>query len=439
MTELNTTTVTSRNGPGETTSRLDEKRQGDGTKSRFDDVLASTAQRSANSSPPDKASPDASQKNNTNSPTEPNRGSLSQRGQETIDKPSPEGDDSSRVSGDDVGPGAETAEEERASQLVEQNEATDEASETVQGEVDEHVNQHHSLEDTEDQRGPVATSDPATSHPVIMGGSGDLEEKGSDRRYTVTASARLDTNTEIDSPSIAQTLAGEGARHAGEIRPLREQLPTTPMGVEETNYLTNRPIGTEWNTVFSASAADTTTAVIESVEMHASLSSHVSNVEIPRRESALGTVGTIPLPAVDLASGSNHRGIAEGIIWMVKNGLTEAFLAVKPPDLSPINISISLREEDISVKLNVADVATREVIESTVGKLREAMAANGLTLNEVDVENRDGDMQDFRRHEDLSSNSEPHDGSDDDSNEQNHEDSEKVWSVSSATAVDYYV
>jgi flagellar hook-length control protein FliK len=91
-----------------------------------------------------------------------------------------------------------------------------------------------------------------------------------------------------------------------------------------------------------------------------------------------------PAP-VDLARPEGPDQLAARIQWMVDHKLGEARLTLHPPELGALDIKISLVEDKTFVQVVSHHAAARDLIEQTLPRLRELLAAAGLEIGGASV------------------------------------------------------
>jgi len=109
---------------------------------------------------------------------------------------------------------------------------------------------------------------------------------------------------------------------------------------------------------------------------------------------ASATVPTTPLP-IDLPPG--HKGwdqaIGERMMWMIGNRVQAAEVRITPPHLGPIDIRISIQNDQTSVSFVAQHAVVREALEASIPRLREMLGESNLQLANVDVGQRDASEQ----------------------------------------------
>ncbi|MCB1742886.1 MAG: flagellar hook-length control protein FliK [Gammaproteobacteria bacterium] len=107
-----------------------------------------------------------------------------------------------------------------------------------------------------------------------------------------------------------------------------------------------------------------------------------------------------PLPSVAPGSAQNPHGLslepsvgtdawqdglANRVLWLNGQAGKRAVIQLKPADLGPINVEISVKDDQASVHFAAQHAATREALEAALPRLREMLAGNGLELSRADI------------------------------------------------------
>jgi flagellar hook-length control protein FliK len=87
------------------------------------------------------------------------------------------------------------------------------------------------------------------------------------------------------------------------------------------------------------------------------------------------------------------KGLGDRLVWMVKGGVQEAKLQLTPRHLGPIDIKVSLHQDQASVSFTAHNPHTREALESAMPRLREMMSDQGLNLAQSDVSQHQAGQQ----------------------------------------------
>jgi flagellar hook-length control protein FliK len=70
---------------------------------------------------------------------------------------------------------------------------------------------------------------------------------------------------------------------------------------------------------------------------------------------------------------------------MADSRMGRAELRLNPPELGPLEVSLNVNSDEVSVSFQAQHAATREAVENALPRLREMLAQNGLTLANADV------------------------------------------------------
>lgn len=104
----------------------------------------------------------------------------------------------------------------------------------------------------------------------------------------------------------------------------------------------------------------------------AAQSVHAPAAQVDRLTPAVGT------PAWDQALGQK-------IVWMVRGGEQSATLTMNPPDLGPMQVVLSVANNQATVDFMSAQPEVRQALESALPRLREMMGESGVQLGQANV------------------------------------------------------
>ncbi|MEO0444278.1 MAG: flagellar hook-length control protein FliK [Pseudomonadota bacterium] len=79
------------------------------------------------------------------------------------------------------------------------------------------------------------------------------------------------------------------------------------------------------------------------------------------------------------------QDVAEQIMWMNKQGIQQAEIHMDPPELGPIQVKVSVVNEQAHVSFVVQNSSVREALDQSAVRLREMFGGEGLNLADVDV------------------------------------------------------
>jgi len=73
------------------------------------------------------------------------------------------------------------------------------------------------------------------------------------------------------------------------------------------------------------------------------------------------------------------------VVWMARNNIQEAQLSVNPPHLGPIEITLSLKDDNATARFSSPHAEVRDILEQALPRLREMLAGAGVQLGQSDV------------------------------------------------------
>jgi flagellar hook-length control protein FliK len=105
--------------------------------------------------------------------------------------------------------------------------------------------------------------------------------------------------------------------------------------------------------------------------------------------------------AAHVASPGWDRGLGEKVLWMAGQQLQVAELHLNPPELGPLQITLTVNNDQASAQFVSQHASVREAIEAAMPRLREMLAEGGITLGNANVgaeSFREQAQQDTRSH-----------------------------------------
>jgi len=96
------------------------------------------------------------------------------------------------------------------------------------------------------------------------------------------------------------------------------------------------------------------------------------------------------LPALETPVGRKGwgRAIGERLLFMVGHKVQAAEIRLNPPDLGPLEVRVSIQNDQANVSFTAHHAITREALEAAVPRLREMLGEQNLELVNVDVGQR---------------------------------------------------
>ena len=104
----------------------------------------------------------------------------------------------------------------------------------------------------------------------------------------------------------------------------------------------------------------------------------------PGAPRTLGAPLQAPLQSREWAGEMGQR-----LMMMVSTKLNSAQIQVNPRDLGPIDVKVSLQQDQAHVTFTSHAAPTRDALEQAIPRLREMLEQNGVALGDVDVRQQD--------------------------------------------------
>lgn len=123
-------------------------------------------------------------------------------------------------------------------------------------------------------------------------------------------------------------------------------------------------------------------------------------IESPRADPAAWAAFAVPvdsaasrqsaasaLPPIEAPVGSPRfvNETAQQVTWLVKNGLSEAEIRVRPADMGPISVRIEMNQNEATISFAVTQPETRAAVQDSLHRLTEMLADSGISLGEASV------------------------------------------------------
>ncbi len=88
------------------------------------------------------------------------------------------------------------------------------------------------------------------------------------------------------------------------------------------------------------------------------------------------------------------QALGERLTWLVRQDVQQARIQLEPAELGPLEISLSIKDDQASVTISAQHPLTREVLEADSQRLRAMLGDSGFTMVDVNV------SQGWRQHQD---------------------------------------
>ncbi len=100
-------------------------------------------------------------------------------------------------------------------------------------------------------------------------------------------------------------------------------------------------------------------------------------------------------PAISVPVGEKgwDNVLSNRVMWMVGSQMQQASLHVTPRHLGPVDIQVSIQNDQTNISFLTNNAAVKEALESAIPRLREMFADNNMQLVNVDVAQRDAGEQ----------------------------------------------
>ncbi len=216
---------------------------------------------------------------------------------------------------------------------------------------------------------PTATAEEALSRLLQM-------SKHSSARENPSLSGQTDVT------GAAKGLSPEDQEALKDI--LRQVSAMRPAVSGEAVSTTLKPAGVGSETLLTA-AANLEAGVSGGLQSPA-VAGVVSNLSSTPTSGAHQTPPAITIPPGDKGW---DQAMGERILWMVGRDLQAASVNIKPPHLGPLNIQISIQNDQASVNFTAQHGVVKDALEAAIPRLREMLAENNIQLVNVDVSHRD--------------------------------------------------
>ncbi|MCB1754139.1 MAG: flagellar hook-length control protein FliK [Gammaproteobacteria bacterium] len=97
------------------------------------------------------------------------------------------------------------------------------------------------------------------------------------------------------------------------------------------------------------------------------------------------TAPALPVPTLSLKQPGWDRSLGANIAFMLKEDINTASIKVKPAELGPMNIQLSVQSDQLNVSIAASQAQTREALEASLPRLREQFASLGFSEVNVNI------------------------------------------------------
>lgn len=137
------------------------------------------------------------------------------------------------------------------------------------------------------------------------------------------------------------------------------------------------------------------------------LSSPLVFSTIPGMTTSVAGTPSVANPALSLDIQPQLNSAAWGkvmssrVVWMAREGVQQAELRLNPANLGPVEVRLSMQNDQTNVTFIASNAAARDALEQALPRLRESFNESGLALNNAEVSHQDQPSQGSEQDEEL--------------------------------------
>lgn len=137
----------------------------------------------------------------------------------------------------------------------------------------------------------------------------------------------------------------------------------------------------------------TASGVDGSVTQSTALGTAISGLAQPSNIQANSLLATPPPITSAMGGESWSQAMGDRIMWMVGKGVQAASIRINPPHMGPIQVQLSVQNDQANVHMLVQHGAVKEALDAAMPRLREMLNESNLQLVNVDVSHRESPDQ----------------------------------------------
>lgn len=206
----------------------------------------------------------------------------------------------------------------------------------------------------------VAEIDPANVVADVLD-----EQKSSNKTFTVDSNSTVDAELET-TPTSAQT---EDAKSSFE--KMLQTVARSNSPVKDESVPANIPTNT------SNANSSTNSNALDSVF-------RLNDAQTPAARSFVVQTA-VPVP---VGQPQWSEAVGEKVLWLAAQNVQSAEINLHPKDLGPIQVKVSVNQEQASVSFTSHHAVVREVLDQNLNRLRDMFNEQGLNLVNVDVSDK---------------------------------------------------
>ena len=137
------------------------------------------------------------------------------------------------------------------------------------------------------------------------------------------------------------------------------------------------------------------------------LSSPLVFSTIPGMTTSVAGTPSVANPALwldiqpQLNSAAWGKVMSSRVVWMAREGVQQAELRLNPANLGPVEVRLSMQNDQANVTFIASNAAARDALEQALPRLRESFNESGLALNNAEVSHQDQPSQGSEQDEQL--------------------------------------
>ena len=197
----------------------------------------------------------------------------------------------------------------------------------------------------------------------------------------------IQQSTEFNMNKSVKSEAPDAGKTGTEAAP----LPATP--VITTTAVQPASPATSSASTGNAQSGATTLADIKSANQDLSGTQFSAIAPVLSAPATLDTAAA-PVIAPQVGSPNWDQAVGQKINWMVSGGQSSASLTLNPPELGPMQVTLSMNNQHVNATFVSHQPEVRAALENAIPKLREMMEQSGIQLGQCNV-NSQASQQNF--------------------------------------------
>lgn len=227
---------------------------------------------------------------------------------------------------------------------------------------------------TEFQMAGLAVSQPANSPDLIA--SADAFDDGLSSTTTINPDASSKNTT------ASNVLLGASQEENTLMANTLAESTASKINIEKANAAVQALVQGN-DPIKVAGASSTAIADNSSFQNAFSLASAVSESAPSNRSFVVQT--SVPVP---VGQPQWSQAVGEKVLWLAAQNVSSAEIHLHPKDLGPLQVNVTVNQDQTSVSFTSHHAAVREVLDQNLGRLRDMFTEQGLNLVNVDVSDK---------------------------------------------------